>query len=268
MRVLVTGLSGFVGSALKPVLMQRGHEVRSLPRGDWTARHFAGGDAVVHLANVADPRTPRSVLWDVNVRGTRAAAQMAAEAGVRRFLYVSSVKAQHADDYYGRAKLEAEHAVADVSARKHMDVVVLRPPLHYGAGVRGSFYALLHAIGQGWPLPFASVQNRRSLLYVENLASAIALCVELEPARGRTYVLSDGHNLSTPELCRRLGEALGRPARLFPFPVVLLNSVPRMRALTQSLEIDDSSIRRELGWAPPISVHDAIRQTGRWYLSR
>lgn len=268
MRVLVTGLSGFVGSALDPALVQRGHEVRRLPRRDWSARDFAGGDAVVHLANVADPRAARAVLWEVNVRGTRAAAELAAQAGVRRFIYISSVKADIGADHYGRTKLLAEQALAEVSARTRMEMVVLRPPILYGAGVRGSFYALLHAIGKGWPLPFGSVENRRSLLYVENLASAIALCLERDEARGRTFVLSDGPALSTPELCSRLGEALGRPARLFSFPVVLLNAIPRMRALTESLEIEDSTIRRELGWAPPFSVHEAMQQTARWYRSR
>jgi nucleoside-diphosphate-sugar epimerase len=267
MRVLVTGLSGFVGTALGPALSERNHEVRALPRAELAPQHFAGGEAVVHLANIAEPRTERSVLWDVNVGGTRRTAEAAARAGVRRFLYVSSIKAGSAD-YYGTTKLHAERALAEVSAGSGMEIVVLRPPLLYGAGVRGSFLWLLKAIASGWPLPFGSIRNRRSVLYVGNLANAIVLCIERVEARGRTYALSDGVALSTPDLCRALGQALGRPAKLFSFPVFPLKGFARTRGLAESLEIDDSAIRTEIRWKPPYSLEQGIRETAHWYLNR
>ena len=284
MRVLVTGLSGFVGSALKPVLLERGHEVHGVQRGDETSANFTGFDVVVHLANVANPRTKARVLWDINVHGTRRTGEMAASAGVRRFIFVSSIKASGeatargrrfdgsenaiGADVYALTKLHAERALAELSAHSGMELVVLRPPLVYGPGVKGSFRALLAAVAFGCPLPFRAIDNQRSLLFVANLASAIALCVERAEAPGRVYVLSDGSPLSTPELCRRLGEALGRPARLFPFPAMVLNRLPRVRALIESLEIDDSAIRADLGWTPPISIDAAMRRTAQWYVNR
>jgi nucleoside-diphosphate-sugar epimerase len=221
----------------------------------------------VHLANVAEPRTPRDVLWEINVRGTRRAAEMASEAGVRRFVYMSSIKTSSAGDFYGATKLEAERALAEVASRGEMEIVVLRPPLLYGAGVKGGFHLLLRAIARGWPLPFGAIENRRSLLYVENLADAIVHCLEDARAAGRTYALSDGRALSTPELCRMLGQALGRPAKLFPAPAVLLNRFSRIRALTESLEIDDSALRAELAWKPPFSLEQGMRATAQWYLT-
>jgi nucleoside-diphosphate-sugar epimerase len=266
MRVLVTGLTGFVGSALGPLLRRRGHDVRGLPRANATGERFSGCDAVVHLANIAEPRTPRDLLWNTNVGGTRRTAEMARQEGVRRFVYVSSIKASVADDFYGKTKLEAERALVEVASK--MEVVVLRPPLLYGAGVKGGFLFLLRAIARGWPLPFGAIENRRSLLYVDNLADAIVRCLEDSQAAGRTYALSDGPALSTPELCRLIGQALGRPAKLFPVPLVLLNCFSRTRTLTESLEIDDSALRAELAWKPPFSLEQGMRATAQWYLTR
>jgi nucleoside-diphosphate-sugar epimerase len=256
MRILVTGLSGFIGSSLGPALRARGHDVRSAD--------MRGCDAVVHLANIAHARADRDQLWKVNVDGTAHAASLAAQEGVRRFIYLSSAKARAPDDVYGEAKLAAEEALARLSASTGLQLITLRPPLVYGPRVRANFLALMRAIARGWPLPLASIENRRSLVYVGNLCDAIAACVESFAAVGKTFYVSDGTAMSTPELCRAIGRALGKPARLFRFPPGLLP----IGKLTESLEVDDRELRRELGWRPPFSVEEGLRATVEWYRQR
>jgi nucleoside-diphosphate-sugar epimerase len=224
-----------------------------------------GASAVVHLANIAHSKASRSELWRVNVYGTRRAAERAAQAGVRRFVYLSSAKAHTLNDIYGEAKLEAERILADV---RGIETVILRPPLVYGPGVKANFLALMRAIARGLPLPFASIVNRRSLIYVDNLCDAIIQCLEAPQAAGRTYSVSDGAPVSTPQLCTALGNSLGRPARLFRFPVSLLELAPPLRRLTRSLEVDDSAIRGELGWKPPYTFEEGLRVTAEWYLAQ
>ena len=249
MRIHVTGLGGFIGSSLGPALAARGHEVRR--------EGTEGCDAVVHLANIAHARVHRDELWKVNVDGTVATAEAAARAGVRRFIYLSSAKAAAPDDDYGRAKLAAEQAIS-----KH-GAVILRPPLVYGPRVRANFLALMRAIARGWPLPLASIENRRSLVFVGNLCDAIIACLESPAAGGKTLGVADGAAISTPALCRAIGVALGRPARLFPFPTALLPS----ERLTGSLVVDDAELRA-LGWRPPFSMGEGLRLTAAWYLNR
>jgi nucleoside-diphosphate-sugar epimerase len=269
MRILVTGLGGFIGSSLGPLLESRGHEVRGAGRevGELSAA-FRGCDAVVHLANVAHADADPALLWRVNVEGTGRAAELAAANGVRRFVYVSSAKAREDGDHYGRAKLAAEQAVAGVAARSGLEAVILRPPLVYGPRVKANFLALLRAIDRGWPLPFASIENRRSLLYAGNLCDAIARCLEAEAPDGRTFFVTDGAPVSTPQLCRAIGDALGRPARLIAFPPKLLGMIPGMRKIIQSLEVDDSAIRRELDWRAPYSFEQGLLATTAWYRGR
>src|SRR6266540_3390731 len=265
-RVLVTGISGFIGSTLEPALAERAHDVRGVTRQTVSLKDaFAGCDAVVHLANLAHAPANRSLLWRVNVEGTRRAAELASAAGVRRFVYLSSIKASAPDDDYARAKLAAEQAVAGVAARSGLEAVILRPPLVYGPRVKANFLALMRAIDRGWPLPFARIENRRSLLYVGNLCDAIVRCLEAEAPDGRTFCVADGAPLSTPQLCRAIGNALGRPARLFPFPVPLLELIPALKKLTRSLEADDAAIRRELDWRAPYSFEQGLLATADWY---
>lgn len=263
MRILVTGVAGFIGAALAPLLRARGHDVVAGTRGgDWGSL-AAGCSAVVHLANIAHTSADRASLWKVNVEGTRRIAEQAAKAGARRFVYLSSIKAAAPDDAYGESKLAAEAALAGVAG---LEPVILRPPLVYGPGVKANFLALMRAIDRGLPLPFASIENRRSLIYLGNLADAIVCCVDAPMATGRTYPVSDGAPISTPALCRALGAALGHSARLFPFPVALLELAPPMRKLTRSLEVDDRAIRAELGWQPPFSFEAGISSTTEWQL--
>jgi nucleoside-diphosphate-sugar epimerase len=261
MRILVTGLSGFIGSSLGPLLESLGHEVRGAGREAGTLREaFRGCEAVVHLANVAHASADERLLWRVNVEGTARAAALAAGEGVRRFVYLSSVKAHAPSDRYGEAKLAAEQALRNAG----LETVILRPPLVYGPRVRANFLALMRAIAQGWPLPLASIENRRSLIYVGNLCDAIVHCLQAPAAAKRTFAVSDGPAVSTPALCRAIGEALGRPARLFRFPPGWLRS----ERLTGSLEVDDAAIRAELGWRPPFSFEEGLRATAEWYRHR
>jgi nucleoside-diphosphate-sugar epimerase len=271
MRVFVTGASGFIGSGLVPALESRGHEVRGAGREvRELAAAFRGCDAVVHLANIAHASADPKLIWRVNVDGSSRAAELAAASGVRRFVYLSSVKADNPEqgDHYGRAKLAAEEAVSSVAVRSGLETVILRPPLVYGPRVKANFLALMRAIDRGWPLPFAGIENRRSLLYVGNLCDAIARCLEAEAPDGRTFFVADGAPVSTPQLCRAIGNALGRPARLIAFPPAFLGMIPGMKKIIQSLEVDDSAIRRDLDWRPPYSFEQGLRATADWYRSR
>jgi nucleoside-diphosphate-sugar epimerase len=268
MRTLVTGLGGFIGSSLGPLLEARGHEVRGAGREVAVlADAFRGCDAVVHLANIAHEGVRPELLWRVNVEGSARAAELAAANGVRRFVYLSSVKAESPapSDRYGAAKLAAEREVARVASRTGLEAVILRPPLVYGPRVRANFLRLLQAIDRGWPLPLASIDNRRSLVYVGNLCDAIACCVEAAAPDGRTFFVTDGAPLSTPGLCREIGAALGRPARLFGFPPRLLELVPGLTRLTRSLAVDDSPLRRSLDWKAPHTLQEGLRATVAWY---
>jgi len=252
---------------------------------------------VVHLANIAHTRATPAELHRVNVEGTIAQARAAAAAGARRFVYLSSIKAARPDDAYGRAKALAEQALLRLDG---VDALILRPPLVYGPRVKANVLALLRAIDRGWPLPLASIANRRSLVYVGNLVDAIRRCLEVPvpldaaaapgiaardssragaPAaasaapRGdagpmRIFELSDGAPVSTPELCRAIARALGRRARLFPFPASLLRLAPGGARLVESQVTDDAAIRTALGWRPPSTFEQGLASTAEWYLAQ
>lgn len=260
MKVHVTGQGGFVGGALVPALRANGHDI--VPA-------IANAQAVIHLAGIAHRRATDQELERVNFRLTQRLAEEAASVGAH-FVFVSSVKV-HGEisdsplresspiapqDAYAASKARAEQALRGIDGLRF---AVLRPPLVYGAGVKANFHALMRAIARGWPLPFASIDNRRSLIYVGNLADALVRCMSAEG----TYLVSDGAATSTPQLCREIGAALDRPARLFPFAPSLLPL-----KLAGSLEVDDSAIRLALGWKPPFSRQAGLQATADWYRAR
>ena len=304
MRVLVTGASGFVGAALiRRLAADSRWMVRAASRkapattdsvewmtgpelsadSDWRTP-LAAVDVVVHLAAKVHVMAPSSTVSDeeyqrVNVLGTRRLADQAVTAGVRRLVFLSSVKVHgesgHFDegsavspaDPYGASKRDAEDALRDVARRTGLEVVIIRPPLVYGPGVKANFHSLLTAIRRGRILPLASITNRRSLVGVDNLADLIVVCMEHPAAASETFLVSDGEDLSTPDLVRRLAMAAGRPARLLPMPVwglrALASVVGRSQAvdrLTGSLTVDISKARRLLGWVPPQTVDEELRR--------
>lgn len=310
-KILITGANGFVGTALCHTLVEQGFAVRRTLRRpeattaamedvvvgdiglaiDW--RHaLRDVEGVVHLAarahvmrnTVADPLKEYR---NVNVLATRTLLQAARNAGVRRFVFLSSIKVNgeqtkgkpftehdmpHPEDDYGVSKWEAELVLQECTVASSMETVVLRPPLLYGPGVKGNFLSLLRAIDRGLPLPLASIDNRRSLLYVGNLIDAIMLCLDHPAAAGKTYLLADDDGVSTPALVRGIAHALGKPARLLPFPPVLLKHAGALAGkagavarLLGSLQIDSNRIRRELGWRPRTNMAQGLAETVRWY---
>lgn len=232
------------------------------------------------MREVADPLAACRL---VNVNGTRRLAEQAAAAGVRRLVYLSSVKVlgertpDHPfneaslpapEDPYGQSKQEAEQELQEVAAKTGLEVVVLRPPLVYGPGVGANFMRLMRLVTRGLPLPIASIRNRRSLIDVRNLASAIEACLTHPGAAGRTFLVSDGEAFSTPQLVSMLAAGLGVPDRSWPLPPGLLRFAAKCAGLEaqasrllDSLVVDDAAIRRELGWAPPYPAAEGLRDT-------
>ena len=258
---------------------------------DWT-EVVAGVETVVHLAARVHvmrehAQDPLAEFRKINVGATERLARRAANASVCRFIYISSVgvngtrtdqqpfreqDAPRPHNAYSVSKWEAEQALLGISRETSMECVVLRPPLVYGPGAKGNFLTLLQAVRRGVPLPLASVDNRRSLISLGNLTSAIAACLSRPAAAGKTYLVSDGEDVSTPEFIRRMADALGSSARLWPAPVWLLRWVAglagQVRHLDQligDLVVDPSRIRQELDWTPPVSMRDELRAVADWF---
>ena len=311
--VLVTGANGFVGHSLCVRLLQVGHAVCAAVRPsanfdvpgcqssripsidadtDW-AGALAGVTTVIHLAARVhvmhdDAVDPLEAFRRVNVAGTERLALAAVASGVKRLVYVSSIKVNgeatragnrfaEADrpspqDPYGVSKDEAEQALHRIAKQSGLEVVIVRPPLVYGAGVKGNFVQMLNVLSKGIPLPLTSIQNHRSLVYVENLVDALITCTTHPAAVGQTYLVSDGQDISTSDLLRELGVGMGQPARLFPCPPRLLEVVGAMvgksdqvQRLLGSLQVDSGKIRRELNWTPPYSLQQGLQATAEWY---
>jgi nucleoside-diphosphate-sugar epimerase len=318
--VLITGATGFVGSTLVPGLLERHYRIHATYHGQraepWYGAHphlswmeydlyretndyvalLNGIDTVIHLA--ARVHAPVKGDEDIdsyiklNRMATHRLATEAAERGVRRFVFLSTIKVNCEKtaglDHglfqrftendpprlvgpYAISKYEAEQSLIELCRRTGMEYVILRPPLIYGPRVKSNFLRLLNSVSRGMPLPLGSLNNRRSLIYVENLSHAIYLCIESKAAADQVYLISD-YDMSVPDLIREMARCLGRPPRLFPVPITLLKlagTLPRCRdiidRLTESLLIDNTKITHQLGWTPPVELHEGIMRTVAWY---
>lgn len=259
---------------------------------DWS-QLLANIDIVVHLAARVHVMQETemdalSAFQEVNLHGTVKLARQAAISGVRRFVYVSSIKVngEYTDsqpftesdppapqDSYAISKWQAEQALHEIGKETGMEIVILRPPLVYGPGVKANFYNLLRLVSKTLPLPLSSIRNRRSMIYVENLADAVAACATHPNAAGQSYLVNDGRAVSTPELIQQISSAMGKPSRLLPFPIsilrafaFLLGKAEIIDRLSQSLEIDDSKIRCELDWRTPYTSKQGLEKTVNWFL--
>ena len=311
-KILVTGPDGFVGYCLCERLLRDGFHVRGaqfapapLPQGcesvvvgdlaeatNW-AEALAGVDRVVHLAARVhimddDASDPLEAFRHVNVEGTRKLAEAAVRAGVKRFVFISSIKVlgeattgrpffaddtASPEDPYGNSKLEAEQLLTQLSQESAMEVTIVRPPLVYGPGVRANFLKLLTAVNKGIPLPFKLIKNQRSLIFVDNLVDFLVCCLSHEKAGNEAFLVSDGQDLSTAELVRAIAKAAGRRSMLLPVPPSvmklagsLLGKRPEVERLCGSLAVDISKNRDLLGWTPPVSVEDGLKETVQWFL--
>lgn len=303
MKVLVTGASGFVGRALCDKLSMVGRDVVPVVRQlsglqgeaiigeigsvtNWSEA-LRGCEVVVHLAArvhvMHDPeQDPLALYRDTNTEATLNLARQAAQSGVKRFVFISTIKVNGEggnepyretdvpapEDAYAISKWEAEQGLQRIARETGLEVVILRPPLVYGPGVKANFLRLMQTVRKGWPLPLGAIHNRRSLLYLGNFVDAIRLCVEHPAAAGQTFLIDDGEPISTPELIHAVARAIGRPARLLAVPVgvlelvgALLGKRAAVARLTGSLYVDSSFIRSCLGWTPPYSMTSGLAET-------
>lgn len=308
MRIVITGTSGFVGRALCSQAVEQGLTVRGAKRScsgtpeaiesvavgdidgntDWSGA-LKGCDVVLHLAARAhimhdSALDPLAEFRKINVDGTLNLARQASKAGVKRFVFISSIKvngegtqlgqAFTADDVaapedaYGISKGEAEAGLRQLSQETGIEVVIIRPPLVYGPEAKGNFSSIMRWVARGWPLPLGAVtRNRRSFVALDNLVDLILTCVDHPQAANQTFLVSDGEDLSTTELLRRMGKALNRPARLMPVPAGLLAFAARLlgkKAVAQrllgSLQVDMGKTCELLDWNPPVSVDEGLRR--------
>lgn len=317
MNVLVTGATGFVGQSLIAKLAVReGFSVRGAVRNEdqqaedpenrirvgdidgntgW-GDALAGVDVIVHTAARAhvmhdDVGDPLAAYRRINVDGTMNLAQQAVAAGIKRFVFLSSIKVNgestgeghpfsavdepRPEDPYGISKLEAEQELRGICKSCDMEWVIIRPPLVYGPGVRANFLSMMRWLQRGAPLPFSLTTNKRSFVALDNLIDLIATCIESPAAANRLFLVSDGHDMSTAELLRTMGNALGCPARLLPCPVWLLRILARLvgkptiaQRLLDSLQVDISETTTVLGWTPPLDVDRAMQKTAGHFLQQ
>lgn len=310
--ILVTGASGFVGAAVISRLVRDGRHVpvasarrtcESLLNGvarwhvadmatatDWSEA-LRGVSTVVHAAarvHITGGARANDLTEyrRVNVFGTMELAAQAARAGVRRFVFISSVKVNGEEtfrgrpfgpsdspapvDAYGISKKEAERQLRGLAEDSGMEVVVIRPPLVYGPGVKANFRALMRCVQRRLPLPLGAIDNLRSFVGLDNLVDLIAVCVDHVGAANQTFFVSDGLDLSTPELLTRMGKALGTRARLVPVPLALLRAGGKLlrkeaavQKLCASLQVDISCTRELLGWRPSVTVDAALEATAK-----
>jgi len=308
MKVMVTGAGGFIGQKLcsvpedsefeiVPVFRthqpNRGKGIRNAvvsnivdASTDWTNElidvevvvHLAARVHVMHGGEAGDLARFR----EINVEGTRNLAEQAAESGVKRLIYLSSIKvngeqtnnqpfsadqAPNPEDSYAISKMEAEEALRKIQKTTNMEVVIIRPPLVYGPGVKGNLLALVNMIKKGIPLPLSTVDNRRDLVSIYNLCDLIRVCIRHPAAPGNTFLVSDNESISTNELIRYIAKGLNRHARFFPVPIWALKYLAglfgkkaKVEKLIGNLQIDMSSTQQVLNWNPPLTVAESFRK--------
>ena len=307
MNVLLTGATGFVGSRLamslkaKPDLNltlavrrsiqhspMRVVEVRSLDaKTDWSAA-VTDQEVVIHTAARAhilenEAGVPLNEYRRVNVDGTLNLARQAAEAGVRRFIFISSIKVNGEqtsfgnpftaddipapEDAYGISKYEAEQGLLQIAADTGLEVVIIRPPLVYGPGVKGNFSSMMQVVKKGFPLPLGAIKNKRSLVALDNLVDLIITCINHPAAANQVFLAGDGEDLSTTNLLRGVAKAAGVSSRLINVPASvlmfmasLLGKKEMAQRLLGSLQVDISKACDLLGWTPLLSVEEGLRR--------
>lgn len=313
--ILVSGANGFVGKALCAELFRQGVLVRAAVRSetrqteaiqtlsigaingatDWSEA-LLGVNVVIHLAarvHVMNDNTvdPLEAFRKVNVEGTVNLAQQAASAGVRRFIFISSIKVngEHTlsgqtytaedppapADAYAMSKLEAEIALRQLAEQTGIEVVIIRPPLIYGPGVKANFHRMMHWLEKGVPLPLGAMHNKRSFVALDNLVDLIITCIAHPLAANQTFLAGDGEDLSTTDLLQRLSNLLGKPVKLLPLPIwvlktgaMLLGKSDMAQRLCNSLQVDISKTCELLNWQPPVTVDDALKKTAANFLQK
>ena len=301
-KLLITGANGFVGRALSDTLLKNNVPLTLISRARVATQTVAVGNidgntswavelqqcrVVIHLAarvhvmhdTEADPL---SAFRAVNVQGTLNLARQAAAAGVKRFVFVSSIKVNGEatspgrpftaediaapQDAYSVSKMEAEQGLRQIAVETGLEVVIIRPPLVYGPGVKANFAALMRAVQRGWPLPLGAVHNQRSLVGLDNLVNFIVTCTTHPLAANQTFLVSDGQDVSTTHLIRGMARAAGVPARLLPVPVPVLRAAAAalgkqgaIDRLCGNLQLDITKARALLGWVPPMSLESGLR---------
>lgn len=308
-QVLITGANGFIGRYLCKRVIQQGWSVRCAVRQsakpndvivgnlaadtDWTVA-LKDIKTVVHLAArvhvMSDASNdPLEAFRRINTAGTLKLAQQAAESGVKRFIYLSSIKVNGEatdsnsvfteDDKfiptnpYALSKYEAEQGLLTMAKQTQMDVVIIRPPLVYGPGAKANFLSMMKWLNKGIPLPFGAIHNKRSFIGIDNLVDFILTCIEHPAAANQVFLVSDGEDLSTTELLKRVARALGKKTKLLPIHQQLLEFILRSMGkkdiaerLCSSLQIDNSKAKNLLNWTPSVSVDEGLRKTAQHFL--
>jgi nucleoside-diphosphate-sugar epimerase len=314
-NILVTGGTGFIGGHLLPVLHKKNLQITLAVRNDLSEKlnpdykvfkvgeieentHWTEAlkevDTVIHLAARAHQLNdqainPEAEFLRVNCEGTKALVKQAIASGVKHFIFISSIGAMktlseqlltekspcHPDSPYGRSKLQAEQALIELCQDSPMTWTILRPTLVYGIGNPGNMERLMKLVKTGFPLPLGAIKNRKSFAYVGNLVGAIITCINHPNAKNQTFIVSDGEDLSTTDLIRRLGKALGKSPLLLPIPAELLRLATKLLGkadigdrLLGSLQVDSSKIRQTLDWKPPYTVDQGLQATADWFKAR
>ena len=313
--ILVTGASGFIGQALSRELLQNGQSVILATRSsqnipslykdarvikvdlndnetNWIA-HLQSVDTVIHLAARVHVMKEQaedslSLYRQINIEGTEKIAKSAVLAGVRRFIYLSSVKVHGEEnilpyseldkkaplDEYGLSKSDAENKLLEIARQSKMEVVIIRPPLVYGPGVKANFYSLFKIVNKNFPLPFGNIDNKRSYVALTNLVNFIIFCIDHPKAANEVFLISDGEDISTTELVEKIAKALDKKKCLISIPVGLMRFLAMIlgkrnltRRLFGSLRVDSSKARELLGWKPVITMDEQLKITADTFLN-